>query len=102
MLGKAQIAELREAVGHIDLDKAIQDAKDMGIEVTKKKLGFHGIYNEDGKLEKIDVDKHFVIGKEGETVRSNRKIQYQTFYYNFKKEDPRNTSPIETDKLLVV
>lgn len=102
MLSKNQIAELREAVGRVDLDKAIQDAKDMGIEVTEKKLGFHGIYNEDGKLEKVDMDKHFIIGKERKTVKSNRKTKHETFSYNFKKEDPRNISPVETDKLLVV
>lgn len=102
MLSKDQIAELRDAVGRIDFDKAIQDAKNMGIEVTEKKLGFHGIYNEDGKLEKIDMNKHFVVGKERETARSNRKTKYETFSYNFKKEDSRNISPVETDKLLVV
>ena len=66
MLNKKQVAELKEAVKRVDIDKALQEAKDMGIGVTEKKLGFHGIYNEYGQLEKLNLEKHLVIGKERE------------------------------------
>lgn len=64
MLSKEQDKEIREAVGRVDFAKSIQNAKDMGIEVTTGEQDYHAIYNEDGELEKIDVNKHLVMGKE--------------------------------------
>lgn len=102
MLNKNQVAELRKAVGLVDFDKAIQDAKDMGIEVTKKELGYHGIYSESGILEKVNMNKHFRIGDNTKRVEINRNSKNETFSYIFKKEEAKKASPIETDKLLVV
>lgn len=105
MLIKEQMQELKNAVDRVDLTKAIQDAKDMGIEVTKKELGYHGIYNEEGTLEKIDMDKHFRINSDVDIVNIveiNRNNKNETFSYTFKKEKPSETSEIEINECLVV
>ena len=99
MLNKEQIEEIRNAVARVDLEKAIRNAKDMGIEVTKKKLGYHGMYNEDGVLEKLDIDRHFRINDTIEIVETNKN---ETFSYTFKTESSSKTSSIEIDELLVV
>lgn len=64
MLSEEQVEELREAVRRVDFKQSMQNAKDMGIEVTTGERDYHAIYNEDGELEKLDVDKHLVMGKE--------------------------------------
>ncbi len=101
MLNKFQIEELRKAVDLIDLNKAIQDAKDMGIEVTKKELGNHGIYNEVGQLEIININKHFKIKDNIKGVDLNKNTNNETFSYSFKKENSK-ILPIEINKLLIV
>lgn len=102
MLNAEQMEKLINAVGRVDLTKAIQDAKDMGIEVTKKRSGYHGMYNERGVLEEIDIDKHFRMNSNSGIVEVNKSSKNEIFTYTFIIENSSKTSEIETDKLLLV
>lgn len=102
MLNKEQIQEMKNAVARVDLTKAIQDAKDMGVEVTKKEIGYHGIYNKSRSLEKIDIDRHFRINDADKILKINKSTKNEPFSYTFKKENPGKISSIEIDELLVV
>lgn len=42
------------------------------------------------------------MGKERNTINKNRHIKLEAFSYHFKQEEPRNSSSIETAKLLTV
>ena len=63
MLNKEEVERIKDIVKKVDINKAIQDAIDMGIEITEPKRGYHGIYNELGNIERLDIDKYLTFGK---------------------------------------
>ena len=59
MLNNEEKEKLKENTSEIDIEEVIKETKKMGIEITENRNGFHGIYNKDGVLEEIDIDKVF-------------------------------------------